>query len=153
MLAWLRRRREECRRKIFRYWDGARWRRCDPIEAMFRLQSHPRFDHKLHPILVDEGDREAIEITCEAVRQAFGVPAFDSATSAGLTVGETLDLLCEFCLYLEGLKKSTGQPVTSPLPTEPTPTASNAPTTSDSSVSGSTGTAPNCDTPTECGSP
>lgn len=153
MFGWLARRRANRRRQIFRYFDGSTWRQCDPIETLLKLQSHPKYDYRIHPQMVDDGDREAIEITCDAIRVAFGVRPFDAATGSGITVSETLELLAEFCVYLEALKKSTEPPAILPSPTEPMPNGSDATTTSDTSDCGSTDTVPSCDTPIESGVP
>lgn len=140
MFGWLRRRQADRNRQIFRFWDGSQWRQCDPIETLIKLQSHSQYDYRIHPQMVDDGDKEAIAITCDAVRQAFGVSAFDDG---GLTIDETLALLAGFCVYLDVLKKSTELPVILPLPTEPISNEFASATTSDTSGYGLTGTEPN----------
>lgn len=140
-------------RQIFAYWDGSCECTCDPIATLLAIQSHPQYDYTLHPKLVDEGDMEAISITCAAVREAFGIRAYDAASGTGLTVGETLELLAQFCVFLESLKKSTGPTPTSPSPMESMSSNSVDLTTSDTLDSGSIATGQNSDTPTEFATP
>jgi hypothetical protein len=149
MFGWIARRRANRRRQIFRYFDSTAWRQCDPIETLMRIQSHPKYDYHLHPQMVDDGDREAIEITVDAVRSAFGVVPFDASTGIGMTVSETLELLSAFCVYLDVLKKSTRTTVTSLLPTAPTSSGSGETITSGTSAIGSIATVQNLDMPTD----
>lgn len=145
---WFKGRRSDRQREIFRYWDGSQYRRCDPVDALIRLQSHPEYNYREHPDRVDQGDQNATEITCRAVRDAFGVQQFDENSGRGLTIRETLELLSVFVLYLESLKKSIESPVILPSATGPTSSVSEKPIMSDTSDSGPTVTAPNSGMPT-----
>lgn len=128
-------------RAIFRYWDGKRWRSADPLVAARRLITHETFDWETHPALAEAADDfEALQITVDAVREVFDVPAFESG---GLTQAECVELLGDFTEYLHGVKKNTSpSPISSP-PTDPV----FASTTNSSPDSGSTSDGPKIDTP------
>jgi hypothetical protein len=112
-------------------------RRIDPLEAMLRITSHPTYNADLHPKLLDQGDVEATRITCQAVKDVFGVADYDPAKNTGLTVAEQLALLGAFSLYIDGLKKSIEPTPTSAGSTEgPTSPESNDAITSVTSASG-----------------
>jgi hypothetical protein len=124
------------RRAIFSYWDGKRWRAADPLVAARRLITHETFDWESHPALAEAADDfEALQITVDAVREVFDVPAFESG---GLTQAECVELLGDFTEYLHGVKKNT-----SPSPISSPPTAPATPSiTSNSPDSGSTSDEP-----------
>ena len=120
-------------RQIYRYWDGQRMRRADPLRIIRLLTIHPTFDMGSHPLLATMAVRpeatdeevhsamrnsvEATEVCVDAIRQVFDVQTLDSR---GLTDGECMALLNDFTLYIEGLKKSTSPIATTPQPTAPT---------------------------------
>jgi hypothetical protein len=126
-LNWIRRRAWNRERAIFRYWDGARWRWIDPFLAFRRLADHPEFDWEKDPALIDFADQRTAsgcaDRTVRAVREVFGIPAFDGSrgTPAGLTEAELIALLVAFTAYVTDAKKNTGPPATSSPPTEPRP--------------------------------
>lgn len=130
MLRFLTNWRAKRGRQIFRYWDGNKMRRIDPLEAMLRISAHPTYNVELHPKLLDAGDVEATRITCQAVKDVFGVTDYDPVKNTGLTVAEQLALLGAFSLYIDGLKKSTDSTATFAGSTEgPTSSDSSEPTT------------------------
>jgi len=150
MFAWFTRRRLEKRRRIFRFWDGTRTRAIDPLQAYYALQEHPTFNQDVHCKLVDAGDPEATRIATEAVRDVFGVQAYDADKRVGLTVGETLGVLLDFYGYLEEQKKSTVPSPISPSSTEEASTSSSSATETTRPMldSGPVAAAPTSDAPT-----
>lgn len=127
----------DARRGLFVFRDGGRIvRSVDPIQALLALEDHPKFRFDLHPRRADEGDKEAIEIIADAVRQAFSVRAYTKPGEPGLTVAECRSLLNAFVLYIDAQKKSTEFGAISAQSTEPTSSDSGVPITSDMSPSG-----------------
>lgn len=133
-------------RGIFRFHDGQRWRRVDPIRVSICLDAIDGF----HPIdtpqllQVEEGAEllKTAEKVAEAVRVAFKVPQFDDG---GLTTLECVNLLADFFDFTEGVKKNSN-----PTPTllRPTASASSGESVSSSgSASGSTCSDPLSGTP------
>jgi hypothetical protein len=96
-------------REIFRYWDGRKQCRIDPVMVWRKLLAHPRFDLERDTTLLEVGLDSAWQNTLDATRDAFGVLTH---AAGGLTERETV-LLCQaFCVYALELKKNS-----SPLPT------------------------------------
>ena len=126
-------------RRIFRYFDGQRWRAADPLRAYRQLLTHPTFSIEKHPEMCDAGDEEALRITLAAMTEIFGLHAWDDATLTGLPEFEILDLFVAFNAYLDGLKKSTSPNPTLPehLESEPSDQPSQEASTSEPSDSGS----------------
>lgn len=127
MVGWVRRlfrRRND--RRLFRYHDGNRWRRIDPLVATRALGSDPEFNWETHPPLVDKGDIEAIRVTANAVRRSFDVQAY-SEDGGGLTEGESIALLLRFAAYTDSLKKSIDRSPTSSAPTGSPPASNSMP--------------------------
>lgn len=120
MLNWLRTKLINRRRAIYRYWDGKRFRRADPMVLYRSLMSHPKFDLSTHPQFIDE-NQEDRDITLSAIRDVFGVKAFDGLTGEGLTEEETVQLLWAFVSYCTAKKKSVSPSPTSPPATESNP--------------------------------
>lgn len=118
-LNWIRRRLADRSRAIFRYWDGARWRRIDPFLAFRRLSTHATFDWETDPALIDFADKhtasECADKTVRAVREVFDVPLFDG--SRGLTEAELIELLGQFTAYVSDAKKNIAPSATLPPPT------------------------------------
>lgn len=131
-------------RAIFRYWDGSRFRNADPWALYRALQLHNRFTWE-HLKLVEIEDAEAIEITLEAVRDVFGVQAFDGETRRGLTESETIALIESFEDYVAIVKKKVSHSPTWPESTEPDP--SDESITKPASDFTSTFREPNCGEP------
>ncbi|MCC7424822.1 MAG: hypothetical protein IT428_31510 [Planctomycetaceae bacterium] len=124
-------------RAIFRFWDGQRDRLADPMVIHRSLLEHGEFNWETTPALIDvDNDKissDALRITADATRKAFGVPEL---IDGGLTETELLQLLVQFSLYLSSLKKSISPPQTSPAATAPKPSGNS--TTKPASDSGST---------------
>jgi len=136
-------------RQIYTYWDGHTWRRADPMDIWIQLQEHPEYNAEVHAPLVDAGDTEAIQVTCEAVRDVFGVADYDPEGGTGLTLGEQIGLLTDYYLYLEEQKKTAASWRTSPSSTAgSTSSPSSERTTTDTSSSGPTGPESTTDGPT-----
>lgn len=137
MFGWFKRWRMNRGRAIFRFWDGQRDRAADPLVVFRALLEHPEFDWEKTPLLLEIDDPkisgDALRVTADAVRKAFGVR---DLLDGGLTEGECTQLLIQFTAYIGALKKSTSSPPTSPDATEPKP--SERSTTKPSSDSGST---------------
>ena len=123
MFAFLRR---DSRRDIFQYWDGSKYRRCDPLVAWRALWEDPEVDPKLDFELATglnaqgesvDYDPAAQDRVIGLIRKIFDVTAW-TETTAGLTVNETFALLWEFLRYVNAMKKKREQtPMQSP-PTE-----------------------------------
>jgi hypothetical protein len=112
------------------------------------LQTHAEFIADRHLQLVDDGDREGIEVTSKAVREVFAVEQFDPSTGHGLTIGEQLALLLDYYNYMEDQKKSFEHWQSSLQKSEDsTSDESNETTTHSSSDSGSTDTDSTSDVP------
>jgi hypothetical protein len=97
-------------RQIFRYWDGEKERHADPIEMFRRMAVHDTFDLEGHlkdlTASVPQVQLEAEQITVDAVREIFGVKAWSEDCPTGLTRGETMNLLGQFIMYTDALKKN-----------------------------------------------
>lgn len=127
---FLRTRRQQRRRAIFRFFDGVRERRADPLVVLRALAADPRFLLDKHPALAAAGDAESQHITVAAVRSAFAVQAYSYTArdqrESGLTDEESLELLSRFAEFLEVVKKNGSPPPTSPaamdLESSPPPT-------------------------------
>lgn len=125
------------RRSIFPFFDGTAARWADPMAVYRELQRHPRFNWDIHPALIDTGDLDALAVTAEAVRSAFGLK---DAAAGGLTEAECVALLARFVAYLDALKKNGSPAPILPEPTgrafsTPTTPGTNAPSASGSTVS------------------
>lgn len=115
MLQWLRNRLAERQRLIFRYWDGRRIHRGDPLVLYRGLKNHEEFDYDSHLAAHDNGDDDATAVCARAVCDVFGVEPLSD--EGGLTENERLALLKTFTEYVLGLKKSTSPPPTMSTPT------------------------------------
>jgi hypothetical protein len=100
-------RRSHPSRGLFSFSDGYRIRSVDPIAVLNAMESHPQYRFDLHPARVLEGEKEAMDITVDAVRQAFGIPPFTAPGRPGLTHQECLRLLNAFRVHIAVQKKST----------------------------------------------
>lgn len=94
-------------RGLFSFSDGLRIRSADPIAVLNAMEAHPQYRFDLHPARVLDGEKEAMEITVDAVRQAFGIPPFTAPGRPGLTHQECLRLLTAFRIHIATQKKST----------------------------------------------
>lgn len=136
-------------RNIFRYYDGTRKRGIDPIHVIRSFAAHPTFNADTHIALAvaEEPDYESVGICVQAVRDIFAVPPWHEkpgwfwTRQAGLTEGECLAVLMQFCEFVGALKKNTRPTPTGPAATElspPTPSQdAQEPITSDTSACGS----------------
>lgn len=103
-------------RLLFRYHDGARWRRADPLRAGLDLErAEPDYAALLaavheEPSKVPAGPvREALQKDqnaagrrlIAAARKVFGLPELTDA--AGLGDGEAMGVLIAYFLFMEGL--------------------------------------------------
>lgn len=94
-------------RKIFKFYDGERTRRVDPMEAWLKLQGHETFDVQKMPAAADAGDVEAQKAMCLAVQEAFGITAYKfNGRETGLSMVECMNLYVDFCQWLDELKKN-----------------------------------------------
>lgn len=99
-------RRSHPSRGLFAFSDGFRIRSVDPIAVLTTMEAHKEYRFDLHPSRVLEGEKEAMAITVDAVRQAFGIPAFTVPGRPGLTHQECLRLLTAFRIHIALQKKS-----------------------------------------------
>jgi hypothetical protein len=100
-------RRSPPSRGLFSFSDGYRIRSVDPIAVLNSMESHKEYRFDLHPARVLKGEKEAMNITVDAVRQAFGIPLFTAPGRPGLTHQECLRLLNAFRVHIAVQKKST----------------------------------------------
>ena len=107
-------------RGLFAFHDGFRIRTLDPIDVLNAMEAHKEYRFDLHPQRVRDGEKEAMDITVDAVRQAFGIPPFTAVRRPGLTQQECLRLLNAFVVYIATQKKSTEPIATSSPSTEAT---------------------------------
>lgn len=127
---------------LFRFNDGLKNRSIDPIATLLALEGHKELLPYRHPEQARNGNKEAIRICTDAIKDSFGVVAFSDPKLPGLTVAEMLDLLNVFLYYCEIQKKSTNTSETLQAFTEgSTSSESTEPITVSSSVSGSIETA------------
>jgi hypothetical protein len=113
------------RRAIFRFWDGSRMRAIDPMLPFRTLAQHEKFDWDTTPALIDMGNFEAMGLTADAVRAAFGVEALNETGTRGLTESECSRLLVDFMDYMAVIKKKGDTLLSSAAPTD-SPAAASA---------------------------
>lgn len=111
-------------RNIFEYWDGIRFRRCDPIvvwKAIFESNEiDPAIDFRLATGVgadgkVSEYDPSAQNRVLAFIRKTFDVREWTEKTP-GLTVDETLKLLWAYFDFATNLKKKQDpSPTPSPV--------------------------------------
>lgn len=147
ILQWIRNWLWRRRRLIFKFWDGAKVRGIDPVEAAIGLHSHPQFLHR-HLSEAAKGDSEAQKLVAATACDVFGVRSFNPQTQTGLTVAERIELVMSFDIYLIDLKKNTVRSRTVPSSTESMSVNSPEPTTNATSDSGSIDAVPPFDSPT-----
>lgn len=93
------------RRLIFKFWNGRRYQRVDPIEAIMALENHEEYRPDVHPVRLEaKGDEESMRIICRAVCEAFGVQPYDGVKQTGLTMAELLELFKRFHQYISTLR-------------------------------------------------
>jgi hypothetical protein len=110
-------------RCIYRYHDGRRWVRADPIRIQRELLTDPDLsletDLKLAMAETPE-TAAAVGRVVNAVRRAFRVTSF---ADGGLLDTECIELLGHFAAFLQELKKKVGFWPTSATPTAPASSA------------------------------
>lgn len=116
-MRWL---RGNSHRRIFRYWDGRRYKLGDPIELFRSILNDGEFSWDATPALMEmewETDDQlrvrmgAMKTASDMVRRVFGIrPLADR----GLTDKECLALLWEFESYVGAVKKNGRSSQTSP---------------------------------------
>jgi hypothetical protein len=107
--------RNRPQRQLFKYSDGVRTRCVDPVMIMRAMIAHEKLNLETHlPQLTSEFpelQNEAAEIVVSATREIFGLKPFSDLNRAGLTELETIDVLNDFVIFTETLKKNgSGQP-------------------------------------------
>ena len=129
------RRLNERHRRIYRYWDGRRFRRADPLQIERSLQTNDDFDWSSDlKAALQSGDSDAVDSVIAAARRAFSFPPFDRG---GPTGAEAIQEVIRFTTYLSTLKKNiNGSQITS----EPTESPRSDSTTNSTSDSGKTDT-------------
>ena len=115
MLNWLKRWNNNRSRAIFRYWDGSKDIAADPLAVWRALRADHEFDAERDIPAIQLDDDTSIQVTINAVRRAFKLPAFEQG---GLTEGECIALLYQFISYVGYVKKNTSPPPISPPVTE-----------------------------------
>jgi hypothetical protein len=144
MIRWMRNWWRERNRKIFRFWDGARVRRVDPIVVFRALRLVKDFDLENDLTGIASGDDSACARAIAATRMVFGIQPWNEED--GLTEDETLDVLASFVLWWDELKKNSSPLPISPVATVPSPASSVSSTadTTQSSACTPTSGAKNC---------
>ena len=130
LINWLRNKLWQRRRLIFRFHDGKRIRRADPLAAAIALHAHPKYLPR-HLGQARDGDKEAIQIVADAATDIFGLQPLSADGRQGLTINERLEIMLGFNAYLRALKKNTVASATSHSSTVATSIPSSDPATSD----------------------
>lgn len=116
---------------LFRFHDGKRVRRADPLAIAIALHSHNAYLPR-HLNEAVNGDKDALLIVAQAAEDVFGVK---SINDGGLTLQERLELMLGFDMYVRRLKKNIVASPTSPNSTASTSETSSEPTTNATSPS------------------
>lgn len=130
LINWLRNKLWQRRRLLFRFHDGKRIRRADPLSAAIALHSHPKYLPR-HLVEARNGDKEAMQIVADAATDIFGLQPLSPDGKRGLTLNERFEIMLGFNAYLRALKKNTVASATSRSSTAATSPPSSSPTTSD----------------------
>lgn len=101
------RKRAAAARLLYVFHDGTHERKVDPFRTWRALQSDPNFDVVTHGPLMDKGLEPETTNGLLAICNAFGVKLFDEATGTGMTDLELMNLLADFCVWLEAVKKKS----------------------------------------------
>lgn len=107
MFGWLARRRR-LRDATYRFHNGRKWVRIDPVAVNLAYATHPEYNEEIHPKLADSGDPQALLLVLKATCDAFGVKPFDPKTEEGLTAEELIDLALDFAEW-SAAKKNDGE--------------------------------------------
>lgn len=104
---------------MYRFWDGRKWRRVDPLAIARAFWLHPKFDWDETPILLQAKNSttelEGYRLIGLAVREVFDIP---EPGKGGLPDSKCLDLLGDFKSYLGNVKKNGSLFPTLPQATE-----------------------------------
>jgi len=107
-------------RRLFRFWDGRRYRCVDPMVILRRLGEVDNLDMENDPKrLKSKMESVRLEATREiaaAVRHAFDLPVYDGRK--GLTEEELCSLLGLFTRRMQALKKNTANSLSAAPSTE-----------------------------------
>lgn len=109
ILSWMYRWWTNRQRQLFRYWDGRRFVRADPLVIHQRLSSHPSYSADLFKKLGtprESGRIEAITAIAEMASEVFAVPRLNETGTSGLSIEELAGLLLQFHEYVNSLKKN-----------------------------------------------
>ena len=111
MLSWIRKilglQKEPSIEDVYRYHDGKRWVRGDPIGLLRKLSLDDGFDYDRERMLaVVDGKvgMEAMGKLVEGIRRAFEIPP---VKEGGLTEPKVIKLLLNFMQWLEKVKKNS----------------------------------------------
>lgn len=144
MLGWLwrlfSRKKARDERQLFRFWDGTRYRRADPVELWAKMEGAAGEDWtdllrllaKAPPPgtigdmlkLARKAQQDAATKIAEATCAAFDVSPFaeDGTATVGLTKAERIALAASFLGFIGGLAGAARPFLRSPSPTGPSPT-------------------------------
>lgn len=92
------------RRHIFGFWNGVEIVYLDPVEIEISLETHEKYEPQIHIQQAWDGDVDALDVVCDAIRRAFEIPVFDG--KKGLTREELYDLLAAFNNWQDEVKKN-----------------------------------------------
>lgn len=107
MFGWLRRRLAKRQRNIFRYHNGIRWVKADPLEINERLETDPEVDdYRAKFKAVVRGELEATTEFDGLLRRVFGLPLYHDGH--GLTKLEAFELFGQWLEFVADLKKTLG---------------------------------------------
>lgn len=108
-------------RLIYRYNDGVKDRRADPMVIQRELAKCEALDLEIKCLGLQTPEAalrslEAVGNVTGYVRTAFSLPLFEDG---GLSEAECIELLNDFCLFVADLKKKASSSPTCSTPTEP----------------------------------
>ncbi len=95
------------------------------MQVEIALELHDSFSFSLGQD-ISSGDGPAIQTAAQAVRDVFGVQAWDPVAETGLTLEEQLDILYGYLDFCEDVKKKSESGPTLPTPTDLPSSASQA---------------------------
>ena len=134
--------RHRRRRQLFRYFDGDRMRRADPLVLLAAIDQDPEYVPDKTPYFIAAGQQDAIDVSIRMVNRVFGAQPYDDETGIGLTTNEAMSLFSQFMTWLDGLKKNTSATPTPPPSTDATSNGSANGTTSGTSLTSASKTEP-----------
>lgn len=96
--------RQDRRRLLFRFYDGRRYRRADPLVISDNLANDSEYlPRHLESAML--GDQDAIKLCGRVACRVFDV--LEATDNEGLTLSERLELLLTFTRWIAALKKNT----------------------------------------------